>query len=125
MEHLEQKLRNMLASTGRPDLTLAIISSMLAWIITAALRERVRIENQQQVHVRGIVELAASKFAHCDNGKAPRLGIRHPFGDCQAYCLINGLIRKIGEEPRDVLERQLTGKVAERNSERQPKPSLP
>lgn len=38
MEHLEQKLRNMLASTGRPDLTLAIISSMLAWIITAALR---------------------------------------------------------------------------------------
>ena len=64
-----------------------------------AHRQRLGIEQQEQVDVRRIVELVAAKLAHGDNGKTPRIGIRHSFRDCGAHRLVDRLVGKIGQQP--------------------------
>ena len=49
----------------------------LAGIVALALRQGLGVEQQEQVDVGRIIELAAAELAHGDHGKAVRLGVGH------------------------------------------------
>jgi len=86
-------------------------------VVAFAARQPFRIEQQEQVDVGRIIELAASELAHGDDGESVRL--------CAGNSLLNGcsngspdrLVSEIGQQTSRLLKRKLTRQVAKGNCE--------
>ena len=74
------------------------------------------IEQQQQVDVGRIIELAAAELAQRDHGEALRLRVGDALSDCVTHSLVDRLVGEIGQKSRDLFERQFAGKIAERDA---------
>ena len=52
-------------------------------LVASPPRQRFGVEHEKQVDIGRIIELAAAKLAHGDDGKALRFGIGHAFPNCR------------------------------------------
>ena len=78
-------------------------------VVPRSARQPLRIEQQQQVDIGGIVELVAAKLAHRDHRKTLRIGVRHPLGDRGVDRLVDGAIGEVRKQLRHLLQRKLAG----------------
>ena len=67
----------------------------LAGILAVAFGQGSRIEQQGEVDVGGIIELAAAKLAHGDHRKALRFGTGNAFGDRRGKGLVDRRVGKV------------------------------
>ena len=65
-------------------------------------RQGRRIEQQQQIDVRRIIELVTAELAHGDDREALGVGIRHALGDRRRDGLVDRLVGEIGQQAGDV-----------------------
>lgn len=86
-----------------------------ASIFARTTRHRRRIEQQQQVDVGRIVELAAAELAHGDYCETGGSCVGHAFGEGGGDGLVDSLVRKVRKKSRDPLERQLARKIPQRH----------
>ena len=93
-----------------------------AGVISFALRQNRRIEQQEQIHVRGIIELEAAELSHGDNRETSRLGAGHAFLNGRRDRTIDRIVSKVREESRNLLKLKLAGQIAKRYGERQTLP---
>ncbi len=70
----------------------------LPGIVARAPGQGRRVEQQQQVDVGRIIELAAAELAHGDDREAARLGVRHPLRDRGRDRLVDRPIGEIGQQ---------------------------
>ena len=88
-------------------------------LIAGAPRQSLGIEQQQQVDIRRIIELAAAELAHGDDRKALWLGIGNAFSDRCGDGPVDRRIGEAGQQPRHCFERELSGEIAKRDRERE------
>ena len=69
-----------------------------ARIVAAAPRQCLGLEQQQQVDVRGIIELVTAQLAHGDDRETSRLRIGHPLADRGADGPVDGAVREVGQQ---------------------------
>ncbi len=91
----------------------------LSDIVAHALRQAVRIEQQQQVDVGRVIEFAAAELSHRDHREAIRRGLGRALRDCSAHRSVDCLVGEVRQRPSHVLQRPFTREVAERRNERQ------
>ncbi len=89
----------------------AISDRRLAGLVARAPWQSLGIEQQNQIYVGRIIELAASELAECENGKAPRLLVRHPLQHRSANCIVHRLVGKVGKLRRHPFQRLFVADV--------------
>ncbi len=94
----------------------------LAGIVALAFRQGLGVEQQEQVDVGRIIELAAAELAHGDHGKAGRLGVGHPLADRGSERAMDRAVGEGGEQLGHRFERELAGEIAERDRQREAEP---
>ncbi len=77
-------------------------------VVAFAARQPFRIEQQQQVDVGRIVELAASELAHGDDGEPVRLCAGNPLLNGRANGRSDRLVSEIGQQTSRPLKRQVS-----------------
>ena len=80
------------------------------------------IEQQQQIDIRRVIELAAAELPHGDYGEALRLGAGDALGNRSGHGFIDCVIGKVRQQARHLLKRQFAGEISERNGQRQAVP---
>lgn len=90
-----------------------------AGLVTRSPRQRIGIEQQQQINVGRVIELVAAELTHGDDRKGRWFGIRNAFANGRFDGAIDRRIGEVGQQPRDVLQRKLTRKVPERHRKRE------
>ena len=97
------------------DETTAIADRRLAGLVARPPGQGCRIEQQDQVHVRGIVKLAAAELAQRQYGETARLFVRHTLEHRRTDRVIHRRIGKVGQGRRDPLERPFAADVRQRH----------
>ena len=82
--------------------------------ITCTARHRCRIENQDRVNVRTVIEFTAAMFAQSNRGKPAWFFSGKDGGECGGYGLIEGIIGKVGKLPDYIVERECSRQVTMR-----------
>ena len=85
----------------------------LTSVVAAAPGHCFRIEQQQEVDVRAVVELAAAKLAHGDDCEAVRSGAWNALRHGQANRFIDRRVCKARQQRSDRFERKLARKIPE------------
>jgi hypothetical protein len=90
----------------------------LAGLVAGAARERGGVEQEYEVDVRRVIELAPALLAHGDHGEAARRLAGAALGDCGGDRPLERAIGQIGQLGAYSLQRQQPGEVADRQRQR-------
>jgi len=96
-----------------------------ASVIARAPRQGFGIEQQQQIDVGRIIEFAAAELAHGDDREPMDFGVGHPLADRGLDRAVDCAVGEAAEQTGDGFERELPGKVAKCDGERQREPLPP
>ena len=97
----------------------AIAHRRFAGIVARAARHGRGVEQQNQVDIGGIIELAAAQFAKCEHRHAGRLGIGHALEHRRPQRAVDRFVGEIAKTSGDLFERQFPGQIAQRHRQRE------
>ena len=87
-------------------------------LLPGLARQGFGIEEEQEIDVRGIIELAAAELAKRDDGEAARRFARRPLGDRGGNRRLQRSIGEAGERRRHLFQRHRPGEIGDAERER-------
>src|SRR3546814_9138635 len=80
-------------------------------IFPRAARQGLRIEEEDRIDVRTVVQFTAAMLAKRDYGKSARFGVRHTLRKGRRNGFVKRSVRKVGQSTRNAVQIPCAGKI--------------